>query len=218
MAAGAGSLEHPAQQDYEQRLIQRIRDGQQEVFYELIRPYERRVYAAAFAILRNEADADDCAQEAVLKAFKNIRQFRAESKFSTWLIQIAVNEARMRRRRERANLIEPIEKAQGEDESYTPRDFADWREIPSEALERKEVREKLGEALGTLGQIYREVFVLRDVEQLSIEETAKALGISTASVKTRLLRARLMLRDLLAPGLGGPWSSRLSFAKGEKPW
>ena len=218
MAAGAGSLENPAQQDYEQRLIQRIRDGEHEAFYELIRPYERRVYAAAFAILRNEADADDCAQEAVLKAFKNIRQFRAESRFSTWLIQIAVNEARMRRRKERADLIEPIEKAGGEDDSYTPRDFADWREIPSEALERKEVREKLGEALGSLGQIYREVFVLRDMEQLSIEETAKALGISTASVKTRLLRARLMLRDLLAPGLGGPWSSRLSFAKGAKPW
>ena len=111
-------------------------------------PYERRVYAAAFAILRNEADADDCAQEAVLKAFKNIRQFRAESKFSTWLIQIAVNEARMRRRKERAHLIEPIEKEQGEDESYTPRDFADWREIPSETLERKEVREKLGGSAG----------------------------------------------------------------------
>jgi RNA polymerase sigma-70 factor (ECF subfamily) len=219
MAAGAaGPLENPAQQDYEQRLIQRIRDGEHEAFYELIRPYERRVFAAAYALLRNEADADDCAQEAVLKAFKNIRQFRAEAKFSTWLIQIAVNEARMRRRKERADLMEPIDKAKGGEETYTPRDFADWREIPSEALERKEVREKLGEALGSLGQIYREVFVLRDMEQLSIEETAKALGISTASVKTRLLRARLMLRDLLAPGLSGPLSRALSFAKGAKPW
>jgi len=218
MAAGLGSLENPAQQDYEQRLIQRIRDGEHEAFYQLIRPYERRVYAAAFAILRNEADAEDCAQEAVLKAFKNIRQFRAEAKFSTWLIQIAVNEARMRRRKERADLIEPIEKEKNEEGSYTPRDFADWREIPSEALERKEVREKLAEALGALGQIYREVFVLRDMEQMSIEETANALGISAASVKTRLLRARLMLRDLLAPGLGGAWSSQLSFAKGTKPW
>jgi len=218
MAAGMEPLENPAQQDYEQRLIQRIRDGEHEVFYDLIRPYERRVYATAFAILRNEADADDCAQEAVLKAFKNIRQFRAESKFSTWLIQIAINEARMRRRKQRADLIEPIEKDKGEDSAYTPREFADWRDIPSEALERKEIREKLAEALASLGQIYREVFVLRDMEHLSIEETAKALGISTASVKTRLLRARLMLRDLLAPGLGGPWSRDLSFAKGAKPW
>jgi RNA polymerase sigma-70 factor, ECF subfamily len=218
MAAGAGSLENPAQQDYQQRLIQRILDGEHNAFYELIRPYERRVYAAAFAILRNEADAEDCAQEAILKAFKHIRQFRAEARFSTWLIQVAVNEARMRRRKEHADLVEPIEKDKSDEGDYTPRDFADWREIPSEVLERKEIREKLAEALGSLGQIYREVFVLRDMEQLSIEETARVLGISTASVKTRLLRARLMLRDLLAPGLGGPWSSRLSFAKGTKPW
>jgi RNA polymerase sigma-70 factor, ECF subfamily len=218
MAAEASPLESSAQQDYEQRLIQRIRDGEHEAFYQLIRPYERRVYAAAFAILRNETDAEDCAQEAVLKAFKHIRQFRAEARFSTWLIQIAVNEARMRRRKERSDLVEPIDKEQNEEDSYRPRDFADWREIPSEVLERKEVREKLAEALASLGQIYREVFVLRDMEQLSIEETANALGISTASVKTRLLRARLMLRDLLAPGLGGAWSNRLSFVKGTKPW
>src|SRR5208282_1687636 len=99
-----------------------------------------------------------------------------------------------------------------------PRDFADWREIPSETLERNEVRRKLAEALAELGQIYREVFVLRDMQHLSIEETAKALGISTASVKTRLLRARLMLRDLLAPGLGGSWSSKQHFDKATKPW
>ena len=124
----------------------------------------------------------------------------------------------MRRRKQRPDLIEPIEKDQSEEGTYAPREFADWREIPSEALERKEVREKLAEALSSIGQIYREVFVLRDMEQLSIDETAKALGISTASVKTRLMRARLMLRDLLAPGLGGPWSRGLSFAKGVKPW
>src|SRR5580704_9680609 len=218
MPAEVSPLENPAQQRDEQQLIQRIRDGEHELFYELIRPYERRVYAAAFAILRNEADADDAAQEAVLKAFTHIRQFRAEARFSTWLIQITVNEARMRRRREHADLMEPIVNGKGEEGNYTPRDFADWREIPSEALERKEVREKLSEALSSLGQIYREVFVLRDMQQLSTEETAQALGISTALVKTRLLRARLMLRDLLAPGLGGAWSSRLSFAKGNKPW
>ena len=210
MAAGAGPLEHPAQQDYEQRLIQRITDGEHDAFYALIRPYEKRVYAAALALLRNEADAEDCAQDALLKAFKNIRQFRCEAKFSTWLIQIAINEARMRRRKQRTDLIEPIEKDQGEEGIYAPREFADWREIPLETLERIEVREKLAQALSSIGEIYREVLVLRDMEQLSIEETAKALGISTASVKTRLLRARLMLRDLLAPGLGWPWSRDLA--------
>ena len=199
-------------------MIRRVRDGEGDLFYELIRPYERRVYSATFAILRNAADAEDAAQEAMLKAFKHIRQFREEARFSTWLIQIAVNEARMRRRKDHAELMEPIADRQDESGNYTPRDFADWREIPSETLERKEVREKLAEALALLGDIYRDVFVLRDMQHLSIEETATSLGISTASVKTRLLRARLMLRDLLAPGLGGPWMSRLSFDKGAKPW
>jgi len=117
--------------------------------------------------------------------------------------------------------MEPIDIRQNDQQdehNYMPRDFADWREIPSETLERKEIRQKLAEALSEVGLIYREVFVLRDMQHLSIEETAKALGITTASVKTRLLRARLMLRDLLAPGLDGAWTSRLSFEKGTKPW
>ncbi|PYX73019.1 MAG: RNA polymerase subunit sigma-70 [Acidobacteria bacterium] len=218
MPGEATSLENPAEKSNEEMLIRRIRGGEHELFYELIRPYERRVYSAAFAILRNEADAEDAAQEAVLKAFKHIRQFRAEARFSTWLIQITVNEARMRRRKEHAHIVEPIVDHEDEEGNYRPRDFADWREIPSETLERNEVRQQLAEALASLGQNYREVFVLRDMQHLSIQETAKAVGISTASVKTRLLRARLMLRDLLAPGLGGSWNSKVSFAKGNKPW
>jgi RNA polymerase sigma-70 factor, ECF subfamily len=218
MPVKAASLENPDAQRDEDLLIRRIRNGDSEVFYELVRPYERRVYSAAFAILRNEADAEDAAQEAVLKAFKHIRQFRAEARFSTWLIQITVNEARMRLRKSHAEIIEPIVDRQDEEGNYVPQDFADWREVPSEVLERKEVREKLAGALASVGEKYREVFVLRDMQHLSIEETAKALGISHASVKTRLLRARLMLRDLLAPGFGGSWSSKLSFAKGNKPW
>src|SRR5260221_481829 len=206
-----------AQQSSEETLIRRIRDGENSLFYELIRPYERRGYATAFAILRNQADAEDAAQEAVLKAFKHIRQFRSEARFSTWLIQITLNEARMRKRKEHAHMMEPIVDQQDEEGNYIPRDFADWREIPLETLERKEVREKLAEALASLGDKYREVFVLRDMHHLSIEETAKTLGISTASVKTRLLRARLMLRDLLA-GFEANLGGKLSFAKGAKPW
>jgi RNA polymerase sigma-70 factor (ECF subfamily) len=176
------------------------------------------VYAAALAILRNPADAEDAAQESMLKALKHIRQFRADARFSTWLIQITVNEARMKRRREQTRAMDPIADHQDEEGNYVPRDFADWREVPLETLERKEVRQKLAESMHALGEKYREVFVLRDMQHLSIEETAKALGISHASVKTRLLRARLMLRDMLAPGLGGRWSSKLSFEKGTKPW
>jgi RNA polymerase sigma-70 factor (ECF subfamily) len=202
----------------EQELIAQVQRGQTGLFYELVRPYERRVYAAALAILRNEADAEDAAQEAMLKALANIRQFRAEARFSTWLIQITVNEALMRRRRERTRMTEAIDEHRDDEGEYTPRDFADWREIPSEALERKEVRQKLAEALASLDRKYREVFVLRDMEQLNIQETAEALGISVASVKTRLLRARLMLRDLLAGGWEQGWFSRLPFEKGTKPW
>ena len=213
-------LSNPAQAGTvrEQELIVRVQRGEHELFYELVQPYERRVYAAALAILRNESDAEDVAQEAMLKALANIRQFRAEARFSTWLIQITVNEALMRRRRERKGMVEGIDDRRDEEGEYTPRDFADWREIPSEALERKEVRQKLAQALASLDRKYREVFVLRDMEQLNIQETADALGISVASVKTRLLRARLMLRDLLAGGGEQGWFSRLTFEKGTKPW
>jgi RNA polymerase sigma-70 factor (ECF subfamily) len=202
----------------ERDLLRRVQDGETQLFYELVKPYERRIYTTAFAILRNEAEAEDAAQEAVLKAFTHIGQFRAEARFSTWLTQIAVNEALMRRRKAHTEIMEPIGEREEDDGSYTPRDFADWREIPSEVLEKKEIRRKLASAVATLAEKYRQVFVLRDIQHLSIEETAEALGISRASVKTRLLRARLMLRDLLAPGLGGAWFNRLPFEKGTKPW
>lgn len=203
---------------HELELIDRVQRGENQLFYELVRPYERRVFAAAMAILRNESDAEDVAQEAMLKALRAIRQFRADARFSTWLIQITVNEALMRRRKERNGVMEAIDDRRDEESDYAPRDFADWREIPSEALERKEVRRRLAEALASLDRKYREVFVLRDMEQLNIQETAEALGISIASVKTRLLRARLMLRDLLAAGWEQGWFSRLPFEKGTKPW
>jgi RNA polymerase sigma-70 factor (ECF subfamily) len=202
-----------------QLLITRIRNGESSLFAELVKPYERRVYVTALALLRNEADAEDVAQEAILKAFTYLRQFRGESRFSTWLIQITVNEARMRQRKRHAELFEPLAESHNDEEgTYTPRDFADWREIPSEALERGEVRAILAKALASLGQKYREVFLLRDVEHMSIEETAQVLSISVASVKTRLLRARLMLRDILAPAFADGWFSRTPFGKGSKPW
>ncbi len=182
-----------------QLLITRIRNGESSLFAELVKPYERRVYVTALALMRNEADA--------------------ESRFSTWLIQITVNEARMRQRKRHAELFEPLAESHNDEEgTYTPRDFADWREIPSEALERGEVRAILAKALASLGQKYREVFLLRDVEHMSIEETAQVLSISVASVKTRLLRARLMLRDILAPAFADGWFSRTPFGKGSKPW
>jgi RNA polymerase sigma-70 factor (ECF subfamily) len=149
-------------------------------------------------VLGNEADAEDVAQEALLKALKYLRTFRGECKFSTWLIQIALNESRMRLRKDRRHLYESMDEGlQSDDGDYIPRDFADWREIPSESLERTELREALQRAMAALPEKYRSVLMLRDVEQLSTEESAKLLGITIASVKTRLSRARLRMRDLL---------------------
>src|SRR5215469_395611 len=190
-------------------LIRRVQSGDLDAFYDLVRPYERAVFLAAVGLVKNDADAEDVAQEAVLKAFKGISHFRGDAKFSTWLIQIAINEAKMKLRKDRRHLYESIEEGQAsEDGDYVPRDFADWREIPSEALERKEVRDALSNAVASLAEKYRTVLILRDVQQLSIAETAQVLGISEANVKTRLSRARLQLRDVLAPGFDGPWASR----------
>jgi RNA polymerase sigma-70 factor (ECF subfamily) len=202
----------------EKQFVQRIQRGETELFYQLILPYERRVYAIASAIVRNEADAEDVVQEALLKAFKNLGQFRAESRFGTWLVQIAINEARMKHRKHHHDIMKPIDDLENEDGSYTPQNFADWREIPSEVLERKEVRMKLIAALASLAEKYREVFVLRDMQQMSTEDTATALGVSVAVIKTRLLRARLMLRDLLAPYLQSLRGGPSQFPRGTNPW
>lgn len=200
-------------------LIERVCAGEKELFYELISPYERSVYMAAFSVLRNEADAEEAAQEAFLKAFTHLSSFRRESKFSTWLIQIAVNEARMKRRKDRKSLHQSIDDRDQDDEGdYKPRDFADWREIPSEALQRAELREALQKAVASLHPKYREVFVMRDIQNLNIAETAAALQISEASVKTRLLRARLQMRDALAPGYDGSWSIGDRNWKKVRPW
>jgi RNA polymerase sigma-70 factor (ECF subfamily) len=205
--------------EHELALIERICSGEKELFYELIKPYERAVYFAAHSILQNEADAEDVAQEAMLKALKYLSSFRRESKFSTWLVQIAVNEARLRVRKERRNLYDSIDETrENESGDYMPNDFADWREIPSEALHTMQLRQALQNAIAALAPKYREVLVLRDVDQLSIAETAQALGISEGNVKTRLLRARLQVRDALAPGFDGGWSFAEGNWKKVRPW
>ncbi|QNI34728.1 sigma-70 family RNA polymerase sigma factor [Alloacidobacterium dinghuense] len=147
------------------------------------------------------------AQEALFKAFKNLKQFRGECKFSTWITQITMNEARLRLRRLKRAGEESIDCGiDNEEGDYIPVDFADWREIPSETLHRKELREALRGAIFSLKPMYRDVLILRDVQHMSVAETATVLGISEASVKTRLLRARFQVRDVLAPGFDGYWN------------
>ncbi len=186
---------------FEAGLIRRILRGENEVFHQLVRPYATAVFRTARAILHNDSDAEDIAQEAVLKAFTNLANFRGDSRFSTWLIRIAINQALMQLRKERRQLVYSLDElhksAQGD---YVSRDVSDGRENPSEALQKKELRHALLRALGSLTAKYREVFVLRDVRHFSIAETAAFLGVTKSAVKTRLLRARLQMRDALAPG------------------
>src|SRR5712671_6407597 len=186
----------------EAELIARILGGEKELFHELIRPYERMVYLTLFSIVRNEADAEDGAQEAVISAYRHLASFRGEAKFSTWLRTIAINEGRKRLRKAKTAAEESIEEEAEEHEGdYTPAPLTDWREIPSEALERKEIREALRVAVAELPDIYRQVFTLRDLEELNVEETAQALGINPGAVKVRLHRARMMLQKRLVPYL-----------------
>jgi RNA polymerase sigma-70 factor, ECF subfamily len=183
----------------EAQMIASILAGDTQLYHQLIRPYERSVYMMALSYMKNEADAEDVAQEAFLKAFHHLATFRSEAKFSTWLIGIALNEARSRLRREATLRMESIDNPADDGGHISPAILRDWREVPSEALERKEVRQLLQEAITNLPDIYREVFVLRDVEELNNVETAAALSITVGNVKVRLHRARLMLQKQLAP-------------------
>jgi len=186
----------------EAELIARIVAGERDLFHQLIRPYERMVYLTIFSIVKNETEAEDGAQEAVINAYRHLSSFRAEAKFSTWLTTIAINEGRKRLRKAKGAAEDSIEAETDEKEGdYTPAPLTDWREIPLEALERKELREALRKAVAELPAIYRQVFTLRDLEELNIEETAQALGVNPGTVKVRLHRARVILQKKLVPFL-----------------
>jgi RNA polymerase sigma-70 factor (ECF subfamily) len=193
-------------------LIARILGGEKELFHELIRPYERMVYLTLFAIVKNEAEAEDGAQEAVISAYRHLVSFRGDAKFSTWLTTIAINEGRKRLRKAKGAAEESIdEDIEAHEGDYTPAPLTDWREVPLEALERKELREALRVAVADLPDIYRQVFALRDLEELNVEETAEALGISANVVKVRLHRARMMLQKRLVPFLKTAAPTRRGF-------
>jgi RNA polymerase sigma-70 factor (ECF subfamily) len=185
----------------EASMIASILAGDSEQYHELIRPYERSVYKMALSFMKNESDAEDVAQEAFLKAFRQLADFRGQAKFSTWLISITLNEARGRLRRRTIVRMESLDESSEQGGHLSPALLRDWREVPSEALERHEIRQMLQDAIANLSPLYREVLVLRDVEEFSIEETATALAITSGTVKVRLHRARLMMQKELAPKL-----------------
>src|ERR1700758_1744279 len=192
---------NPRETASEQELIASILAGQRDNFHLLIRPYEQQLYRTALALVKNEAEAEDVVQDAVLKAYRKLAGFRGDAKFSTWLIAITLNEARTRLREEKRAALDSLENRIEIEGDYTPAALTDWREVPSDALERKEICALIQQAIAELPDTFREVVMLRDMEELSVQETAQALGISISLVKVRLHRARLLLQKQLAPQL-----------------
>ena len=178
-------------------LVQAAKRGDDSAFEELVRRYDRNVFRIAQHITQNREDAEDVVQEAFLKAYSNLPKFQEQSKFYTWLVRIAVNEALMKlRRRKPERTVSLDEDIKTEDDSL-PREIADWSPNPEQQYTQAELREILSKTIQGLPPGFRTVFVLRDVEGLSTEETAAALELSVPAVKSRLLRARLQLRERL---------------------
>jgi RNA polymerase sigma-70 factor, ECF subfamily len=180
----------------EHLLVAAAKRGDGAAFEELVNRYERKIFRLTMNITRNREDAEDAMQDAFLKSYSHLKDFQEDSRFYTWLVRIAANEALMRLRKRRPNqfsLDEPIEG----DEDLMPRELQDWGPSPEQRFAQTEMHEILSEVIDKLEPDFRVVFVLRDIEELSTEETAKTLGISVPAVKSRLLRARLKLRQKL---------------------
>jgi RNA polymerase sigma-70 factor, ECF subfamily len=198
--------------EFEAECIRRILAGEKHLFHELIRPCERSIYFLLLSILKNETDVDDAAQETVIKVYQNLGKFRGDSQFRTWVLSIARNEGLGRLRKIGSRREDSLEADTDETSGdYTPAILTSWKEIPAEALERKELGSILRDAVDGLPEIYRNVVLLRDIEEMDIRQTAAALDISEAAVKVRLHRARALLQRRLAPQLKG-------FAPKRKGW
>jgi RNA polymerase sigma-70 factor (ECF subfamily) len=179
-------------------LVDRVRAGDVSAYDTLVRKYERQIFRIAQHITQNREDAEDVMQDAFLKAYEKLDQFQGNSKFYTWLVRIAVNESLMRLRKRRTGKMVSIDEDLETEEGTVPRDLADWAPDPEQNYNQSELAEILRKTIQGLPQGFRVVFALRDVEGLSTEETAETLGLSVPAVKSRLLRARLQLRERLS--------------------
>lgn len=194
----------PPNPEFEKECIRRILAGEKHLFHDLIRPCERPIYFLLLSLLRNEADAEDAAQETAIKVYRNLHLFRGDAQFRTWVLSIARNEGLGRLRRAETRREDSLDAlTDGEAGDFTPSILTNWREIPAEALEKNELRELLRRAIEALPEIYRNVVLLRDIEEMDVRESAAALGISEGAVKVRLHRARALLQRQLAPKLKG---------------
>jgi RNA polymerase sigma-70 factor, ECF subfamily len=194
----------------ERILIDRAVQGDQQAFAKLVGPYERIIFVSAMAILNNENDAVYAAADGILKAFEALEQFQRTTKFSTWLLQIVINKAELRLQKERRGLYESLdEEPADQGEEYVPTNFGEWQQIPSPALDGRELRETLNAAWKSLPGKYRVVMALRDMAHLNNRETADVLSLTEDNVKARLGRARLQIREALAARLGSLSNSEL---------
>jgi RNA polymerase sigma-70 factor (ECF subfamily) len=178
-------------------LVSQAREGDTRAFGELVRRYEGKIFRLAQHVTNNREDAEDVLQETFMKAYEHLDQFKGDSKFYTWIVRIAVNQALMKLRRRRTDKSVSLDEQIDTGEDTIVREIAAWDEDPEQRFSREELGEILDHAVEALEPPYRSVFVLRDVEELSTEETAEALGLSIPAVKSRLLRARLQLREKL---------------------
>ena len=186
-----------AEQTDELALVDRSRAGDASAFSELVERYERKIYRLAKHITQNDEDAEDVLQESFLKAYTHLDSFQGDSKFYTWLVRIAVNEALMKLRKRKTDRTVSLDEPQDTGEDLVAREIAVWDDDPEKKYSREELAEILDKAVDSLKPSFRTVFVLRDIEELSTEDTAETLGISVPAVKSRLLRARLQLRERL---------------------
>lgn len=186
-----------AEQIDELALVDAARAGDAAAFSELVEKYERKIYRLAKHITQNDEDAEDVLQESFLKAYTHLDSFHGDSKFYTWLVRIAVNEALMKLRKRKSDKTVSLDEPQDTGEDLVAREIAVWDDDPEKKFSREELGGILDEAVQSLKPSFRTVFVLRDIEELSTEDTAETLGISVPAVKSRLLRARLQLREKL---------------------
>lgn len=183
-------------------LVERVLAGDRRAFEPLVRRHERRVFRVTLAVLGNVEDAEEAMQDTFVKAFRHLGQFRREARFTTWLTRIAINEA-IQKRSTRKTFV-PLAEAETAKEQFAPKRYESWKSNPEQLYGKQEIHRIVEDAIQSLPEIYREAFVVRDVEELSAEEAAEVLGITVPALKSRLLRARLMMRESLAEKLEEP--------------
>ncbi len=190
------TLKRESAVDQDLLLIDRALEGDGQAFEALVRRHEARVYRTALGILGKPEDAEEALQDTFLNAYQHLKDFRRDSRFTTWLTRIAINAALNKLRGQRETVS--LDATNGESTEFMPRHFEPWQENPERLYAKEEIRRIVQDAIEELPPDYRVVLVLRDISEMDTVQTAEALGLTIGATKSRLLRARLMIREKLA--------------------